>query len=266
MLEAGVFENYGVNISLMGHAAPADSPYFISYALDEYFVEFHGKEAHASASPYEGVNAQDALVLAYDAVAMLRQQSLSTDQFHGIITSGGKSPNVIPALATANFLVRSKDKKDLKKWSERILNCFKAGALATGAEVNITLGDGGYDNMVTNEFLAQSYSKWFTGLGGKLAPAEIDKLRGPAASTDQGDISHAVPAMQSLFGITHEDGSAPKTGPHTPDFEVAAGSKRAFEQSLRAGKALAGAAIDVLTVDGLLEKIQKEFEEAKKDF
>lgn len=133
--------------------------------------------------------------IAYNAVGLLRQQSLSTDQFHGIITSGGTSPNVIPALATGTFTMRAKNEEDLDAWTERVMKCFEAGAVATGAELNVTMDGVGYANMVNNELLASTYTKWFTGLGGELPPAAIDRLRTPSASTDQGDGTFAPHQM-----------------------------------------------------------------------
>lgn len=86
---------------------------------------------HSRAGPQESSSAHDALVLAYNAISMLRQQLRPTDLIHGMITSGGSRINVIPSLAQASFQIRSKDEYSLGKWTERIVNCFEAGALAT---------------------------------------------------------------------------------------------------------------------------------------
>lgn len=39
-----------------------------------FCVKYHGKASHASAYPWEGVNALDAAVLAYNNMSVLRQQ------------------------------------------------------------------------------------------------------------------------------------------------------------------------------------------------
>lgn len=260
MLEAGVFDDYKIDVSIMAHPSTADTPYAITSSTDRFEVEYYGKEAHAAASPHEGINAQDALVLAYNAIGLLRQQSLSTDQIHGIITSGGSRINVIPNLATASFQIRSKDDGALEKWTERIMACFEAGALATGAELNVTMRPYGYANMVTNDVMAEHYANWFTGLGGELPNPIIDKIKEPAGSTDQGDISHAFPAIHPMFAIVTANGTTPEGGTHTAPFEVAAGSRPAFDRAIRAAKGLAGVAVDILTTDGMLEEIKEEFE------
>jgi hypothetical protein len=54
---------------------------------------YRGQPAHASAAPWQGVNALDALVLAYQSISVLRQQILPNQRIHGIITKGGDAPN-----------------------------------------------------------------------------------------------------------------------------------------------------------------------------
>lgn len=46
-------------------------------------VKYHGKASHASAYPWEGVNALDAAVLAYNNVSVLRQQLKPDWKLHG---------------------------------------------------------------------------------------------------------------------------------------------------------------------------------------
>lgn len=260
MLEEGIFDDYKIDVSIMAHPSTSDTPYAITSSTDRFEVEYYGKEAHASAGPQEGINAQDALVLAYNAISMLRQQSLSTDQIHGIITSGGSRINVIPSLAQASFQIRSKDENSLDRWTERLMNCFEAGALATGAELNVTIRPRGYANMVTNDVMAESYASWFEGLGGTLPNPIVDKIRQPSGSTDQGDVSHTFPAIHPFFAIVTANGTVPDGGPHTSEFEVAAGSRPAFDRALRASKGLAGVAVDILTKNGMLDEIKEEFE------
>lgn len=261
MLEAGAFRDHNIDISLITHpTAGGDSPYMITTSTDRFEVEYYGKEAHAAAQPWEGVNAQDALVLANNAIALLRQQTRSTDKIHGIITSAGTRINIIPALAQASFQIRSADDEALEEWTERVMKCFDAGALATGAELNVTMRPYGYSNMVSNDVLASSYTRYFTELGGELPDADVDKLRDPSGSTDQGNISHDFPTISPYFAITNENGSVPSGGTHTAAFEVAAGSRPAFEKAIMVAKSIAGVAVDVLTVDGMLEQIKEEFE------
>src|SRR5207245_2516468 len=69
--------------------------------------EFTGKAAHASADPWEGVNALDAVIQTFNNVSLLRQQVRPDCRIHGIITHGGAAPNIIPEFAAATFYVRA---------------------------------------------------------------------------------------------------------------------------------------------------------------
>jgi amidohydrolase len=98
-------------------------------------VTFTGKPAHASAAPWEGVNALDAVVAAYVNISMLRQQILPTQKIHGVVLRGGERPNVIPASTTVEYYIRSETVKTLRPLTERVLKCFEAAATATGCTV-----------------------------------------------------------------------------------------------------------------------------------
>src|SRR5262245_63240373 len=69
--------------------------------------EWRGRAAHASADPWAGVNALDACIQTYNAVAMLRQQMRPDCRIHGIIINGGQAANIIPEQAAATFYVRA---------------------------------------------------------------------------------------------------------------------------------------------------------------
>ena len=53
------------------------------YAIFSCIVKYHGKASHAAAYPWEGVNALDAAVLAYNSLSMLRQQLKPDWRLHG---------------------------------------------------------------------------------------------------------------------------------------------------------------------------------------
>jgi metal-dependent amidase/aminoacylase/carboxypeptidase family protein len=60
-------------------------------------VTFEGKEAHAAAAPWVGVNALDAMTISQVAIGLLRQQLRPGDQVHGIVLEGGSAANIIPS-------------------------------------------------------------------------------------------------------------------------------------------------------------------------
>lgn len=65
-------------------------------------LTYHGKSAHASAMPHEGLNALDELVTAYQTVAQLRQHIRPTKRIHGIFTKADLAPNIVPDRVTGS--------------------------------------------------------------------------------------------------------------------------------------------------------------------
>lgn len=229
-------------------------------AYNAFTVEYFGKEAHAAASPWLGINALDALITAYNAMSVLRQQTMPGDIIQGNITNGGLRPNIIHAYAAGNWVVRAKTQARLEQLKKKVMACFEAGAAATGARLKVT-PTGAYADHVPNRVLGGSYRRYFNELSPpSMIPwdDDIDEIRGSTnASSDQGNVSYAMPSISPNFSVPPGPGGA---SPHNPDFAVAAGTKAAYECALRVGKGLAGAAVDVLTIDGMLMLVKKAWE------
>ena len=100
-------------------------------------VTYHGVAAHASASPFMGRNALDAVALNYQAVAMLRQHIPPSDRVHGVVLEGGTRPSVVPERATVEYYVRSASPTTLKDLSERLADIAQGAALATGTTAEL---------------------------------------------------------------------------------------------------------------------------------
>ena len=84
------------------------------------------------------INALDALITAYNAVSVLRQQTQPGDIIQSQIINGGLKPNIIHAYSSGQFVVRSATKARLDALKVRVIQCLTAGAVATGARLNIT--------------------------------------------------------------------------------------------------------------------------------
>jgi len=91
----GAFE--GLAAAMMVHPADADLVRMDCIAVQELYVDYHGKAAHAAAAPQEGRNALDAAVLGYMNVAALRQHILPAERIHGIFVRAGDKANIVPA-------------------------------------------------------------------------------------------------------------------------------------------------------------------------
>lgn len=105
MSAAGLFDD--VDFALMAHPFYTYEKSGHSLAMDALQFEYVGKPAHAAASPHEGINALDAVLLLFQSINALRQQMQSHARVHGIISDGGKAPNIIPETAAAQFYIRS---------------------------------------------------------------------------------------------------------------------------------------------------------------
>jgi metal-dependent amidase/aminoacylase/carboxypeptidase family protein len=256
LLNAGAYKN--VDISLISHPGILNnSPRVRTTAFARLEVEYFGRAAHAANSPWLGVNALDALVVAYNAVAVLRQQTMPTDVIGMSITNGGAAPNIIHAYAAGACVLRAASVSRLHVLQEKVSACFRAGAEATGARVEIKLTPG-YADHVPNLLLAASYTKYWNLLPDVPEPLvpSGDQFTFVKASTDQGNISYAMPSVNASFSIP----PGPLCGPpHTPDFERSSATKEAFDRALRVGKALAGTAVDVLGTPGLLDKVKEQW-------
>lgn len=198
MLEQGAFS--GVHAAIMVHPAPFDAltPCFI--AASEFEVHYTGREAHASAFPELGINAADALTIAQTAIGLLRQHIRPTDRIHGIITHGGDAPNVIPARTSARYIVRGRTLSELEELRPRVYRCFEAGALATGATMEITGGNKPYSEMIHDGDIVAAFKRNSAALGRTFPDADAS-TSSFSASTDMGNVSLAVPSIHPMVGI-----------------------------------------------------------------
>ncbi|RFU79684.1 peptidase m20 domain-containing 2 [Trichoderma arundinaceum] len=263
LLNAGAYSDHKVDVSLISHPGiTPDAALMRTTSYLQFKVEYFGREAHAAANPWLGINALDALIAGYNNVSALRQQIMPEDRVQGYIIDGGVAPNIIHAYAAGIFVVRSDTQKRLDELKRRVYDCFEAGAIAAGAKVTIT-ERWGYKNHIPNRTMARSYTRYYNALEPPKRISEdqdIDEALGKTqASTDQGDISHTMPSLSVAFRLQ----PGPKgQGPHNPEFAEAAGTRDAYARTLRVAKGLAGVALDILFTEGLLDEIKKDWKSA----
>lgn len=140
LIDAGAYKD--VDACLMVHPGPEDAvsgftgdAYMPTLANRKFSIHFNGKPAHASMAPWDGLNALDAVVLAYNAISALRQQIRPAERIHSVITQGGTRPNIIPAYASLDYYIRSPTLKGANELTERARRCFEGAALATGCKM-----------------------------------------------------------------------------------------------------------------------------------
>jgi amidohydrolase len=245
MLERGGFDN--VHAAMMVHPAPMELDQMPCLAVTHFDVHYTGKEAHASAFPEQGVNAADAITIAQVAIGLLRQHADSGDQVHGIVTLGGAAPNIVPAHTTAKYYVRARSLERLEDWLPRVMRCFEAGSLATGAAMSVETQGPTYSEFVPDTGMLDIYRQNATALGRKFAP----DTRPISASTDMANISLALPSIHPMLGID----SFPAVN-HQPEFTAAAASPAADRAVHDGAAAMAWTIVDMArdpaTVDRLV--------------
>jgi amidohydrolase len=237
LLERGAFE--GADVAMMAHPTPFDAVTPKIIAASMFDVHYHGKEAHASAFPELGVNAADALTIAQTAIGLLRQHIGPCDRVHGIVTKGGDAPNIIPAHTSAKYIVRAETLDELDEIRAKVLRCFEAGAVATGARLEIVGGDKPYSHMLHDAQMAELYRRNAEALGRSFPDLGPLAARA-AASTDMGNVSLALPSIHPFVGIDSKGASN-----HQPEFTAACATPSADRAIADGALALAWTAVDL---------------------
>lgn len=251
MARAGAFD--GVDAAMMIHPASIDMATMPCIAISEVDVVYRGRAAHASAMPHRGLNALDAVMLAYQAIAALRQHIKATERIHGIITEGGLAPNIVPERTACRFYVRAADVHELLTLRKRVHACFDAGARATGCEADIVWGEANYLDLKTNWPIARAFEKNAGALGRKMVPTEkIPPFS--SGSTDMGNVSHRVPSIHPMLAV-----APPDVIIHNPEFARWAASERGDAAVIDGAKALAMTALDVLANRELRDHAKGDF-------
>ena len=118
-LDAGAYRD--VDVSIISHPGILNnSPMVRTTAFTHLNVAYHGRAAHAARSPWRGINALDAMVVAYNAISVLRQQTRPDDIIGLQITNGGNKPNVIHEHAGGVAVLRATSASRLRELQYRV--------------------------------------------------------------------------------------------------------------------------------------------------
>ncbi|MEE8307774.1 MAG: amidohydrolase, partial [Gammaproteobacteria bacterium] len=225
MLRAGYFKDDDVILSW--HASDkTQASYGSTKALVSAKFRFGGLAAHASAAPYGGRSALDAVELMNTGVNYMREHVKQDARIHYVITDGGGQPNVVPPVAEVWYYIRANDFNDVVDyfgWVKQIAEgaaqmtqtqltavevqsemhqLFPVRALAEAVHNNLTtVGPPEWDE--SERDFARKTQAAFGSIQGRSYDNEIalhaaveplaERLSEPRASTDQADISWFVP-------------------------------------------------------------------------
>ncbi|KAH8832690.1 amidohydrolase [Flagelloscypha sp. PMI_526] len=226
-----------------------------STAIQAIQVVYTGQSAHAAAAPWEGTNALDAAFVAYSAISALRQQTPPTHRVHGIVSGQDWAPNVIPDCAKLSYIVRAPSVEELDVFVEKVVNCLKAGALATSCKMELEY-DTGYSELRQNAALGDSF---ISVMDHRYGFTVVDQ--DTPASTDFGNVTYKLPSLHPGFSIptVHNGGN------HTPEFAEAAATLEAHQAMLTTTKGLSAVALKFLADDKFAKEVQDTFDSRTRD-
>lgn len=250
MANMGVFDD--IDIAMLSHPSSNHQLSGTTSELVPLRFTFRGKTSHAAGSPEKGINALDACIQLFNSVNAMREHILDSSRIHGVITEGGKAANIVPDLAIADFYIRTTVLGYMDELKEKVINCAKAAALATGATLDISVYEKIYKGTVTNETLSKVYEKNLRVIGVE----DIQEGEVGYGSSDMGDVSQVCPTISPYFPIVSK---GQKVTAHTVEFRDATLTEEAYKGMEESIYSLVATAVDVITDKDLLRSINSEF-------
>jgi len=227
----------------MSHPSVYDGCYLPTIAVHGLEVEYYGKRAHATIAPWDGVNALDALIQGFNNINALRQQLKPTMRLHGIILDGGTVGNFIPCgpactkwltcreYTKGAFSARARTSAELRELKTNLVKCLEGAGISTRCTYKISerLHYKGHapsllpsliPDLKVNAPLANRYEQYASLLGVNFPSRREQENLEASASTDQGNVSYEIPALQAVYKIDVPSGEANHTAAFTNVWHV----------------------------------------------
>lgn len=246
--EAGVFDD--VDAALMFHPGVHSWQWAPLTAQTQYRIGFHGRAAHPTGNPTEGIDALAALIQLFNALAAMGPRLPQGSHVQGIVTDGGLATNIVPEYAEGLFGLRAATTAALEDLAGEVLTCAQGVARAMGTTVTFGRATPRYEHFRDSTALSVRFARHLARAGIDLTPPAPGVFLG---SSDIGNVSGRVPAIHPFVAIMDPDGSD-----HTPEFAAAAASDRARRVMLAATEALACTAVELLLSAELREQAWRE--------
>ncbi len=269
-----------------------------SKACRSFEITFYGRSAHASAAPWDGVSALDAVEAFEHGVNLLREHIPETARIHYVVTEGGKAPNVIPARARVWMYTRGKDWQEQEKVYQHVEGIVRgADLMAWGEEhgkkesgwrpvevrtlsglyhynINRVLARLVHQNLALagaapyteeEQVFARRLQKAFgakeEGMHREVKPLDFNAAPEPGGSTDVANISWVAPTID--LNVANWPLRIPA---HSWASTAASGSSAGYKAMLQAAKVLAMSGVDVLTRPDEVKEMRVELEAAAREF
>ncbi len=240
LLDEGEFED--ASCSMMIHPAPYNVANPTLTTIQQYKVEFFGKDAHAAGAPEEGINALDAQIQLFVNVSTFRQQLPRTNRMHGVIVDGGFKPNIIPSYTSSEWYLRALNEEDLDVLQKKFMNFVEAAALSTGCTFKTQSPDYRYSEVLNNKVMYDLFIENSKDVGREML-YEDSSLQG-LGSTDMGNVSLAMPSIHPMLSI-----DAGKAVNHQPEFAAATITKGGHKAIFDGAYSMAATIVDLAEKD-----------------
>jgi len=211
MIRLGTFDD--VDMAMMVHTSAGKGSSALSIggtsnAHVSHQVRYIGRSAHAGGAPDYGINALQAAMLANTAINAQRETFRESDvvRVHGIISNGGASVNAVPGEVIYEGRVRAKSLETLEPIAEKVIRCYRAGALAMGASVEVQ-SIAGYHGLIQDPTMQKLFVGNAELVLGRDSISVVSASQTHGGSTDMGDLSTIMPVIHpytnSASGIGH---------------------------------------------------------------
>lgn len=213
-IRLGVLDDIDMGMMIHSHANQTDRRFLIGCDSSGFIgklIRFTGKEAHAGARPFDGINALNAAALSLLAINSQRETFREKDRIriHPIITKGGDLVNIVPADIRMETYVRGTNLAGILDASGKVNRSLKGCAYAIGAEVEVDELPG-YLPMIQNPHLSKLFADNGEQLLGEGTSIYGEEIMG---ATDAGDISSVMPFIHMSTGGYTGDA-------HSKDFAI----------------------------------------------
>ena len=287
MLRAGYFKQDDVILHWHPGAITGAS-YGSSKAIVDIKVRFTGQQAHASAQPWAGRSALDAVELTSVGVQYMREHIRPDARIHSVITKGGGQPNVVPGDAEAWYYLRADKFDDVINYFSWFKEIAEGAAKMTQTKLepieilsemhelipNRPLEEAVARNLVTIgapvwdekelAFAAETqrnfkdpfgfdYTKSGIALSKTIEPLP-DQVKKGESSTDVGDVSWFVPTAGVMVA-----GYGYGLPVHSWPVVAASGTSIGMKALVIAAKVMAATAVDLYTDPALIERAKEEY-------
>ena len=283
MVREGLWDDVDVNLS-WHPAAQTEADVQSSLALVDFKVEFFGQTAHASADPWNGRSASDALEIYTTGINYYREHVKPTVRIHYHIQDGGQVVNVVPDYSKLWVRVRDTKREGMMPVYERIKEMAEGAAIMADVDYKISLISGIYEVLVnrrggeimqsniellgpieyTEDEIAfgkriqQETGKEQVGMDASINPLLPTAEHPGGGSTDVGDVSWNVANIN--LGVT----TAPKGTPWHSWAVVACGGMSIGHKGMTyAAKAMGMTMVDLFENPKWVEQVKAEYKERK---